>query len=329
MLCLLFTARALVGLLDVGFAPEQLRILTRRTSKAEELRALGFEAAVADLDTVVDDGSSSNDLVDAVAGCSGCYIHSTSSDTKALDTGEVDRAHNLIHALLKGNVRNVVFNSAAGEDGHGVERIRQKHDVERAFVLASRDDDVLLSFTSLRANLFMEELWKRYTRPSILKGTFPFSVPSDRPIYLTSVRDMGRLAGTVLLRESKPTTRAASSRHQHRVLNVAGDVLTPRDMADAFARAQGSPCKHSPSRVFALLARLFFRDLYEVIRFYRRSTETTDIDALQREFPGLLTSFEAFLAETRWSNPDRTFEDLQKMPDLLSESRSSAQALPK
>jgi hypothetical protein len=125
----------------------------------------------------------------------------------------------------------------------------------------------------------------------------------------------------VLLGEQQ--TAPASQPRRHRVLNVAGDVLTPEAMADAFARAQGSPCEHSQSRVFALLARLFFRDLYEVIRFYRRSTETTDIDALKREFPGLLTSFDDFLEETHWSDPDLTFEDLQKLPGLLRESQSA------
>jgi hypothetical protein len=84
-------------------------------------------------------------------------------------------------------------------------------------------------------------------------------------------------------------------------------------MADAFARAQGSPCKHSESRLFSFLARLFIRDLYEVIRFYRQSTETTDVIGLEKEFPGQLTSFAEFLKETNWSNPNLSFKDLQNM----------------
>ena len=93
-------------------------------------------------------------------------------------------------------------------------------------------------------------------------------------------------------------------------------------MADAFARAQGSPCKHNQNRIFALFVRFFVRDLYEVIRFYRQSTETTDLQALKQEFPGLLTSFADFLEETTWSNPDLSFEDLQKMPESIQASTS-------
>jgi hypothetical protein len=69
-----------------------------------------------------------------------------------------------------------------------------------------------IQVTSLRANLFMEELWKDYTRPAILKGSFPFSVPSDRPVYLTCVRDMGRLAGKFL--------QQVDASNKNRILNV-------------------------------------------------------------------------------------------------------------
>lgn len=47
----------------------------------------------------------------------------------------------------------------------------QKHAVE----------DVLLSGgvpgLMLEATMFMEEFWKKYTRPGLLKGTFTFSLP--------------------------------------------------------------------------------------------------------------------------------------------------------
>ena len=199
--------RAIMGFMDVGYAPGQLRILTRSADKASNLQKFGFGVAVADLDAPDD-----TTLANAVNGCIGCYIHSTTSDTRKLDTNEVDRAQSLCMVLRQHSVRNIIFNSAAGEAEHGVKRIQQKHNVEGVF-MAHPD----LTFTSLRANLFMEELWKGYTRPSILKGSFSFSVPSDRPIYLTSVRDMGRLAGT-LLRQTTPRT------NQHRILNVVGII---------------------------------------------------------------------------------------------------------
>jgi hypothetical protein len=311
----IIVARALAGFLDVGYKPEQLRVLTRNATKAEQLRQqFGFDTVVGNLDS--DDGyikrNDTTKLNESFAnGCIGCYIHSTSSDTRKLDTKEVDRATYLCKILLKNNIRNIVFHSAVGEKENGVQRIQQKHDVEQVFLSQNN-----LFFTSLRANLLMEELWKGYTRPSILKGKFPFMVPSSRPIYLTSVRDMGRLAGAILasqhsqLHSEATAVSAVNSTMAYRILNVAGDLLTPKDIAEAFAKEQGSPCTHSESRVFALIVRLLFQDLFEIVRFYRKSRENTDIDELKQEFPGLLSNFSAFLSETHWADRERTFQDL-------------------
>lgn len=306
--------RALQGLLDVGYEAPQIRVLSRNLDKPVVValrERLGFQTCQANLD----DGPS-EELDEAVSGCVGCYIHSTSSDTRKLDTGEAERARTLATAIDANtdpsSSCHVVYNSAAGEPDHGVERIRQKQDVERVFT----DNFPNVPFTSLRANLFMEELWKHYTRPSILKGKFPFSTPSERLIYLTSVRDMGRLAGTCLSQGSSTAGRT---------INVAGDVLTAGSVADAFAKAQKSPCVHSTGRFMAFLTRLFFRDLYEQIRFYRRSTETTDIQSLKEEFPRLLTDFDTFLDETDWGNQELTFEnfmEVDRMEGMVGDSVS-------
>ena len=153
----------------------------------------------------------------------------------------------------------------------------------------------------------MEELWKKYTRPSILKGTFPFSVPTDRKIHLTSVRDMGRIAGTCILTQNEIG----------QTVNVAGDVLTAGEIAATFGNKQAKPCKHSPGRVFALFCRLFFRDLYQIIRFYRQSTETTDVNALKQKFPGLVTDLGTFLDETEWKNEDLSYENFAQVDRVM------------
>jgi hypothetical protein len=347
--------RALSGLLDAGWHPSNVRVLTRNATsdRASALLSLGFDVRYADMDIPSTLMSSS----EIFRGCSGCYVHSTSGDLRELDDGEVRRAINLVRAIRASNddenendvddegegggeerggsarrMTRVVYNSAAAEDGHGVRRIAQKHDVERAFRDGTVVDDggsndananegasspSSYTFVSLRANLFMEELWKGYTRPAILRGKYPFSVDANRDVYLTSVRDMGRLAGTILGMPSDEYRNwtmeyvdCAGGNNSSVTINVAGDVLTPRMMADAFGRVRNTTCVHDRSRLFGLFARLFFRDLYEVIRFYRRSTEITDVEALRARFPGLLTTFEEFLVETRWADANREYEDL-------------------
>lgn len=282
--------RALRGLLDMGYKPADIRLLTRNPARHRHLSDMGFCLHEVDLD----DGPS-DALKESFVDCVGCYIHSTSSDTRKLDRAEEDRARVLAQAMTATGKPpcHVVYNSAAGEPNHGVDRIQQKQDVEQIF----RIEFPWIPFTSLRANLFMEELWKGYTRPAIIKGKFPFATPPDRKIYLTSVRDMGRIAGSCL----QEKTEIGST------LNVASDVLTASEVAASFARAQESPCRHSNAKVMGFLSQLFFRDLYQVIRFYRRSTEITDIPHLKSIFPGLLTDFDTFLNETHWKDRDLTF----------------------
>lgn len=316
--------RALSGLVDVGYIPSQIRVMTRNETKSSilALQQLGFQTCTANLDLP-------STLPNAINGCTLCYVHSTSSDTRQLDAAEVDRAHNLARAIITFNynaargcgemmehskIRRVVYNSAAAavEDKCIPYRIAQKHAVECVFnnkYIVGSGDMASLSFISLRANLFMEELWKSYTRPAILAGKYPFAIPSNRYVYLTSVRDMGRLAGTIL--QQQQLAAAGNNGSVCNIINVASDKLTPPMMAEKFAQAQNSRCVHKRSRFFRLLARLFFKDLYEVIQFYRTSTEITDIDVLKNQFSGVqLTSFESFLEETQWGDKTLTYEDL-------------------
>jgi len=124
-------SRALRGLLDVGYEPRQLRVLTRDPSKAilEPHRGLGIELWAGDLDDP-------QTLEGAGDGCSGCYVHSTAGDTKQLDTGEVRRARHLAQSLRASGVAHVVYNSAAAEPTHSVVRISQKPTLASTMIYA-------------------------------------------------------------------------------------------------------------------------------------------------------------------------------------------------
>lgn len=77
------------------------------------------------------------------------------------------------------------FDGCAAAACHGVRQMDQKHAVED--VLLGSDVPGLM----LEATMFMEEFWKKYTRPGLLKGTFTFSLPGLWPV---SAGGPGRLA---------------------------------------------------------------------------------------------------------------------------------------
>ncbi|MBD2256470.1 NmrA family NAD(P)-binding protein [Pseudanabaena sp. FACHB-2040] len=278
-----------------GFLDQNLNglcVLTRRVDPQRPALARLIEAGIEPVEADLDDEAS---LDRAFAGVSAIYCHATAPDTAKPDPLEVERAERIARAAQRASIRHLVYNSAGGADRNsGIGHIEQKHRVEQVFTQA-------VPTTLLQACLFMEEFWKKYTRPSILKGTFSFSLQPDRPLHLITTRDIGRVAAYVIQHRDQYVGRA---------IELAGDVLTPQQIAAEFAKAQGKPVKYRevPPWLFLLL---FRKSLFDLIQWYRHQGYQADVEYLrQQEFPGLLTSFSTFLAETDWANSALTYQDL-------------------
>ncbi|MDZ7958089.1 MAG: NmrA/HSCARG family protein [Aulosira sp. DedQUE10] len=269
-----------------------LRAITRKIDlnrpSLSKLNDAGVELVEANLDDT-------DSLTTAFTGVSAVYCHATSGDSSKADPKEVERAKQVAQAAKQANIQHFVYNSAGGaERNSGIPHIEQKYKVEQIFKATG------LPTTMLRACLFMEEFWKKYTRPSILKGVFPFSIQPDKPLHLITTKDMGRVAAYIIKHPSQ---------YIGREIELAGDVLTPKQMAEAFSQAQGIKVVHkeTPAWIFLLL---WQKELFDLIQWYRHKGYQADVQHLQAEFPGLLTTFNEFLAETHWANPELTYESL-------------------
>lgn len=278
-----------------GFREQQLTNLRAITRKIDlnrpslsKMTEVGVELVEANLDD-------ENSLTAAMAGISAVYCHATSADSAKPDPLEVERAKRVAQAAKKADIKHFVYNSAGGADRNsGIPHIEQKYKVEQIFKAAG------LPTTMLRACLFMEEFWKKYTRPSILKRAFPFSIQPDKPLHLITTIDMGRVAAYVMKNPDK---------YIGQEIELAGDVLTPKQLAEAFSQAQGTSVVHkeTPAWIFLLL---FQKELYALIQWYRHKGYQADVQRLRQEFPGLLTTFDEFLQETNWGNKELTYESL-------------------
>ncbi|BAY99359.1 NmrA family protein [Tolypothrix tenuis PCC 7101] len=278
------------GFLEQGIT--NLRAITRKIDlnrpSLAKLNNAGVELVEANLDNV-------DSLTAAFTGVAAVYCHATSGDSSKADPQEVERAKQVAQAAKQANIQHFVYNSAGGaERNSGIPHIEQKYQVEQILKAAG------LPTTMLRACLFMEEFWKKYTRPSILKGTFPFSIQPDKPLHLITTKDMGRVAAYVIQHPAQ---------YIGREIELAGDVLTPKQMAEAFSQAQGIKVIHkeTPAWIFLLL---WQKELFNLIQWYRHQGYQADVQQLRQEFPGLLTTFSEFLAETHWNNPELTYESL-------------------
>ncbi|MEP0912351.1 NmrA/HSCARG family protein [Leptolyngbya sp. GB1-A1] len=283
-------SNAVKGLLEQNVT--DLRAVTRKVDLERpsllKLHNSGVELIEADLD----DESS---LKAAFTGISAVYCHGTAADSAKPDSQEIARAERVAQAARQANIRHFVYNSAGGVDRNsGIPHIEQKHQVEQILKQAN------LPTTMLRACLFMEEFWKQYTRPSILKGSFSFAVQPDKPLHLITTKDMGRVAAHVMKHRSQYVGQA---------IELAGDVLTPKQMAEAFSRAQGSPVIYKEISPWVFLL-LFRKSLFDLIQWYRKQGYQADVLRLREAFPGLLTTFAQFLEETDWANSQLTYQDL-------------------
>ena len=283
-------SNAVKGLLEQNVI--DLRAITRKIDlerpSLSRLHNSGVELVEADLD----DESS---LKAAFAGVSAVYCHATAPDSAKPDLQEIVRAERVALAAKQANVSHFVYNSAGGvERNSGIPHIEQKHKVEQILKQAG------LPTTMLRACLFMEEFWKQYTRPSVLKGSFAFAVQPNKPLHLITTKDMGRVAAYVMKHRSQ---------YVGQEIELAGDVLTPKQIAEAFSRAQVLPVlyKEIPPWIFLLL---FRKSLFDLIEWYRKQGYQADVPRLREAFPGLLTTFAQFLKETDWANTELSYQDL-------------------
>lgn len=272
-----------------GVGNERLKVLTTdaTSSRSQRLHEQGLSVIQGNLDDL-------DSLLQALQGVQGIYCHALSKDAAKADPQEVVRGRNLAEAARLAGVQHVVYNGAGGYDsGCPMTQMQQKHQVQDLLAAALPG-----ATTTLQATLFMEELWKRYTRPKILQGTFPFTVPPNKPLQLVAVRDMGLAAATALL---NPDTFKGVA------LELAGDELTPLQMCEAFAAVQGTPVRHDEVWWLAMLARFINQDLHHYTQFLRNQGYKADVAACRQQFPGLL-SLRQFLEATHWGDASLTYE---------------------
>lgn len=279
------------GFLEQGVS--NLRAITRKIDLNRPSLSKINDAGVELIEANLDD---ENSLAAAFAGISHVYCHATSADSAKPNPLEVERAKRVAQVAKQANIKHFVYNSAGGADRNsGIGHIEQKYQVEQILKRAG------LPTTMLRACLFMEEFWKKYTRPSILKGNFSFSIQPDRPLHLITTKDMGRVSAYVMKHPDK---------YIGAEIELAGDVLTPKQMTEEYSKAQGMPVvyKEVPSWIFLLL---FRKQLFDLIQWYRHKGYQANVKRLrEEEFPGLLTTFSEFLEETQWANQELTYESL-------------------
>ena len=144
--------------------------------------------------------------------------------------------------------------------------------------------------TILRPVSFMDN-FATYNRPLLQDGELVvgLAVRPELPVQLISVRDIGAFAAIAFGRPGD---------FLGRTVEIAGDILTPPQIAEAFSRACGLPARFRQTPIEQV--RAFDPQLAQMFSFFNEHpSELTDLHALRAEHPDLMR-LETWLRATEW-----------------------------
>jgi len=144
--------------------------------------------------------------------------------------------------------------------------------------------------TILRPVSFMDN-FATYNRPLLQDGELVvgLAVRPELPVQLISVRDIGAFAAIAFARPGE---------FLGRTVEIAGDILTPPQIAEAFSRACGLPARFRQTPIEQV--RAFDPQLAQMFSFFNEHPSgLTDLPALRAEHPDLMR-LETWLRATEW-----------------------------
>ena len=256
-------------LLERGYA---VRCLTR---KPEGKKALRIADRCAEL--VQGDYSDPASLDLAMKGVDKVFFYSGYS------RNELAEGNNVIAAAKQAGIKHLVYSSgAAAEPGKGVAG-SPKMQIELNLVQSG------VPYTVLRPVAFMENFDGQQQR--ILANGIVESRSPDRILAFISIRDIGFFAGEAFDHPDVWLDRAE---------NIAGDRMTVREYVDTFSQVMGTEIVYTRMPLEEYLAALP-KPIRPLFQWYDQVGYDADVDALQANYPGLMT-LNGYLVATGWKD---------------------------
>jgi uncharacterized protein YbjT (DUF2867 family) len=268
-------------LLDHGHAVHAL-VRTADSPAADALRAAGAELVVGDLDD-------SASLRAAMKDARGVFLVLTMMAGPKISpegvVAEERRGKAVADLAGESGIEHLVYSSISGADARtGIPYYESKSRIEEHIHARG------IPATILRPVSFMEN-FATYNRPVLDDGELVVSlaVRPDVPMQLISVRDIGAYAAIAFDRPD---------RFLGRTVEIAGDVLTPPEIAETFGRVSGLPARFRQTPIEQV--RAFDEQLAQMFAFFNEHpSEPPDPTALRADHPSLMR-LETWLRTTGW-----------------------------
>ncbi|WP_194834535.1 NmrA/HSCARG family protein [Nocardia sp. XZ_19_369] len=250
---------------------------------ARALRASGANLIEGDLDDV-------DSVRAAMDGAYGVFmmltmmtgVHITSAGIEA----EQRRGKAVADLAKASGIEHLVYSSLKGADENsGVEYYAAKTAIEAH--IASLD----LPATVLRPVFFMDN-FNAFNRPIVDENgalVLNLAVRADIPLSLISVHDIGAFAALAFDRPAD---------YRGRAVPLAGDRLTPPQIAETFGRVAGLPARSNQVPIEQV--RAFDEQVAKMFAYFNDGPdEPIDTAALRKDHPALQT-LESWLHTTNW-----------------------------
>ena len=195
---------------------------------------------------------------------------------------EMETVHGTMVADAAGaaGVQHFVYSSVGGaERDSGIPHFESKWRVEQH--LGNTD----LPVTVLRPVFFMDNFVK-FMRPSGEPLTITMGMQPDKPLQMIAVEDIGAFAALAF---------ADPQRYVGQSVEIAGDELTLKQIAQTYSRVWGKPVE-SRSLPTGML-RQQDEEMGIMFEWFNTDGYAADIPALREAYPALLT-FEQWLRKT-------------------------------
>ncbi|GIH97238.1 NmrA/HSCARG family protein [Planobispora siamensis] len=262
------------SLLDGGWA---VRALVRDPygRGAMDLRALGARPVAGDLDDP-------RSLRAAARGAHGVFSVQPADLADPRPEVEVRRGRNVADAAEAAGVAHLVYSSvgAVGR-GSGVAHFETKAEIE-AYI-----DGLGVPATVLRPVFFMENWLSMMPRARDGERVASIALDPGTSLQMIALADIGRIAADAFGRPHESVGRK---------IEIAGDELTVRQIAEAFTRADGVPTRFERQPIGEL--RAVAGEVANMFAWFDEKGYGADIAALRERYPRLLT-FEAWLRGNR------------------------------
>jgi len=270
-------------LLAAGHA---VRAMTRNpdSEAAKALGELGAEVVRGDLE----DAASLERALDGVWG-----VFALQNTWEAGVEGEEEQGKRLATLARKAGVTHFVYASVGSADRNtGIPHFDNKARVEATV----RGLD-FPSWTIVRPVFFMENLVSPWFKPAIDGGTLAVGMPSDVPLQMIAVADIGKYV------------RLAFERHEElngKAIDIAGDALTMTEAAKLISQAAGRPVSHFEVPLEEV--RKFSEDFALMLEWFDRVGYDADIEGNAKRYGIAPTRFADWVGTVDWAPGEVTAE---------------------